>query len=132
VIVIDASALLPVLIDERPWTEPTLNAISGFETDYLAAPHLVDLELAHTLRRMVNRGALSQHIATGALDELQGMRLERFPHHMLLRRIWQLRQNLTAYDAAYIALAESLEVPLVTRDRAMAISQTTAEVVVID
>ncbi|MEE8374796.1 MAG: type II toxin-antitoxin system VapC family toxin [Acidimicrobiia bacterium] len=130
-IVIDASALLPVLIDEPPWTEPTLRAISGFDTDYLAAPHLVDLEVAHTLRRMVNREGLSQHVATGALDELQGMRIRRFPHHLFLGRIWELRHNLTAYDAAYLALAETLEAPLVTRDQALAISDTTAEVVVI-
>jgi len=130
-IVIDASALLPVLIDDPQRTARTLRTISAFETDYLAAPHLVDLEVAHTLRRLVASEGLSEHIATGALDELQGMRLKRFPHHLFLGRIWELRHNLSAYDAAYLALAETLEVPLVTRDSAMAISQTTAEVVVI-
>lgn len=80
---------------------------------------------------MVFAGGLSQHAATGAFDELQSIRLHRYPIAPFLRRVWELRQELTAYDAAYLALAETLEVPLVTRDHAMAISQTTAEVVVI-
>ncbi len=130
-IVIDASALLPVLIDDPPWTASTTDALAELGSFDLAAPHLVDIEIASALRRMVFAGGLSQHVATGALEELQSIRLHRYAHAPFLSRVWQLRQNLTAYDAAYLTLAETLEVPLVTRDSALAIPDTTAEVVVI-
>jgi len=131
-IVIDASALVPVLIDDPPWTASTIELLTRLGVSDLAAPHLVDIEVASALRRMVFAGGLSQHSATGAFEELQSIRLHRYPHAPFLGRVWELRQNLTAYDAAYVALAETLEVPLLTRDPAMAISQTSAEVVVID
>jgi predicted nucleic acid-binding protein len=131
-IVIDASALIPILVNEPPWTKSATGYLAESGISDLAAPHLVDLEITNALRNMVERQELSEHVATGALEELQSIRLHRYPHAPFLGRVWELRQNLTAYDAAYVALAETLEVPLLTRDRAMAISQTSAEVVVID
>lgn len=80
------------------------------------APHLVDLEVAHTLRRLVFRDGLPQERARQALMDLVGFRLRRYPHQVLLPRVWTLRENLTAYDAAYVALAESLDATLLTRD----------------
>lgn len=130
-IVIDASALIPILVNEPPWTKSAIGYLAESGDSDLAAPHLVDLEITNALRNMVERQELSEHVATGALEELQSIRLHRYAHAPFLGRVWELRQNLTAYDAAYVALAETLEVPLLTRDRAMAISQTTAEVVVI-
>jgi predicted nucleic acid-binding protein len=86
----------------------------------LHAPHLVDVEITHVLRRLVQRGRLTSARAAQALEALESLRLRRWPHLPLLGRMWSLRDNLTAYDAAYVALAESLPAPLVTRDARLA------------
>ncbi len=86
----------------------------------LHAPHLIDVEVAQVLRRYVNRGQLGEHHAAAALDDLRDLALERYPHHLFLPRIWDLRDNVTAYDAAYLALAEALDAPLLTCDRRLA------------
>lgn len=86
----------------------------------LHAPHLLDVEVAQVLRRYVTRGELWDARAQEALDVLALFPLTRYPHEPLLRRIWALRENLTAYDAAYVALAEGLRAPLLTRDRRLA------------
>ncbi|MDQ3752039.1 MAG: PIN domain-containing protein [Actinomycetota bacterium] len=86
--------------------------------DELAAPHVIDLEIAQVLRRLVRQEVLSTHAGAEALNDLALLRLERYPHDGLLQLIWGWRDNLTAYDAAYLALAESLSATLVTRDRA--------------
>ena len=86
----------------------------------LHAPHLIDLEIAQVLRRYVRSAVISAERGTEALTDLVDFPLTRYPHFVLLTRIWQMRHVLTAYDAAYVALAEALNAPLITRDRALA------------
>ncbi len=86
----------------------------------LHAPHLIDLEVAQVLRRYVRSATISADRGAEALTDLVDFPLTRYPHHVLLTRIWQMRHGLTAYDAAYLALAEALNAPLITRDRALA------------
>ena len=86
----------------------------------LHAPHLIDLEVVQVLRRYAAAGEISAKRAREALDDLAAFRLRRWAHEPLTLRIWDLRQNLTAYDAACVALAEALGAPLLTRDRRLA------------
>lgn len=86
----------------------------------LAAPHLADLEVASVLRRSVLAGTISLQRARQALQDLQDLALERVAHTTLLPRVWELRDNFTAYDACYIALAELFGAPLLTFDAKMA------------
>lgn len=85
--------------------------------ELLHAPHLIDVEIAQTLRRFHLAGSLDAARAEMALDALVDLRLVRHGHAPLLRRVWQLRGNLSAYDAMYVALAEALGAPLLTMDR---------------
>jgi predicted nucleic acid-binding protein len=86
----------------------------------LHAPHLLDLEVAQVLRRLLREGALSAHRADEAIRDLLDLRVTRYPHFVLLPQIWQLRHNLSAYDAAYLVLAQKLGATLVTRDGRLA------------
>jgi predicted nucleic acid-binding protein len=86
----------------------------------LHAPHLIDLEIAQVLRRYVRSAIISADRGAEALSDLADFPLTRYPHFVLLTRIWQMRHGLTAYDAAYLALAEALDARLITRDRALA------------
>lgn len=114
-IVIDASALLEVLL-ATPASAPISRRIfRAGET--LHAPHLLDVEVAQVLRRYLARKELEAGRAQEALEDLLDLRLTRYPHDILLPGIWELRENLTAYDAAYVALAEALPATLITRDR---------------
>lgn len=85
----------------------------------LHAPHLLDVEVAQVLRRYVRSKDILPERGAEALADLASLPINRYPHFVLLPRIWQLRHNLTAYDAAYVALAEALDATLVTRDRAL-------------
>jgi predicted nucleic acid-binding protein len=117
VIVLDASVALELLLDS-PRGERARSRIS--ETATLHAPHLLDLEVAQSLRRYERLGQLATERARGALWDLLEMPIDRYPHDPLLPRIWALRTNATAYDAAYIALAEALDATLLTTDSKMA------------
>ena len=113
-IVLDASAVVDLLLErgERgAWVERRL-----VREDVVAAPHLIDLEVASAIRRRELAGELGSARGRASLGDFAMMPLRRYPASALLDRIWQLRPNLTAYDAAYVALAEALEAPLVTMD----------------
>ena len=84
------------------------------------APHVIDLEVTQVIRRYVQSGVISAERGAEAVEDLAEFPLTRYPHVYLLDRIWQMRHNLTAYDAAYLALAEALNARLVTRDGALA------------
>ncbi len=86
----------------------------------LHAPHLLDLEVAQVLRRLALQAVISARRADEAFRDLLDLRIARYPHLVLMPRIWQLRHNFSAYDAAYVVLAEKLGAALVTRDRRLA------------
>jgi predicted nucleic acid-binding protein len=115
--VVDASALLEVLLNTPAGVRLANRLFAPDET--LHAPHLIDLEIAQVLRQYTLIGQLDAARGLQALEDLADFPLLRYPHDLFLPRIWQLRDNLTAYDAAYIALAEALPAPLLTRDRAL-------------
>ena len=117
-IVLDASAVLEWLLQTRVGTRVEARVFSEAAT--LHAPHLVDIEVAQVLRRYVKKGLITGSRGDQALEDLVDLSLTRYPHDMLLSRIWALRDNLTAYDAAYVALAEALDAPLVTCDTKIA------------
>jgi predicted nucleic acid-binding protein len=128
-IVVDASALLEVLLQTSFAAKVSRRIFDTGET--LHAPHLLDVEVAQVLRRYVRSGVISASRGAEALEDLAALPLNRYPHFVLLPRIWQLRHNVTAYDATYLALAEALGAPLVTRDKALASASTRVAVEVI-
>lgn len=85
----------------------------------LHAPHLLDVEVAHALRRLSLQHAIGADRALEALADFRDLRVRRYGHGPLLTRIWDLRSNVSSFDAAYIALAEALNAPLITADAAM-------------
>ena len=117
-IVVDASTLVEVLL-RTPAAQP-IEARLLAAGQVLHAPHLLDIEVAHALRRYAISGQIDAERGRAALDILAGLPLNRYPHRFLLPRIWDLRNNLSAYDAAYVALAETLDAPLITRDHRLA------------
>ena len=113
-IVLDASAAVDWLLQTPAGQHIEKRLYSRNET--LHAPHLIDLEVTQVLRRLALQGVVSVHRADEAVRDLLDLRITRYPHLVLLPRIWQLRHNFSAYDAAYIVLAEKLGAALVTRD----------------
>lgn len=117
-IVLDASVVIELLLRTADAARIEARVLGSGED--LHAPHLLDIEVAQVMRRYALRGEITAQHAADSLDLLAQFPLTRYPHWPLLDRVWDLRQNLTAYDAAYVALAESLDVPLVTRDARLA------------
>jgi predicted nucleic acid-binding protein len=118
-IVIDASALLDLLL-RTSQTEELQRRVFEAARGNVNAPHLADLEVAQVLRRYVAKGDVTEERATEALTDLADLAIRRYPHRLLLTRVWELRNNFSAYDAVYVALAEALEASLLTRDRRLA------------
>jgi len=117
-IVIDASAAVDWLLQTTAGQRIEHRLYSARES--LHAPHLLDLEVAQVLRRLVRDGTVPANRADDALRDFLDLRLTRYSHVMLLPRVWQLRHNFSAYDAAYVGLAEKLGAPLITRDGRLA------------
>lgn len=117
-IVLDASVVLEVLLRMPAGVALEERLFEADET--LHAPHLLDVEVAQVLRRYALAGEVEAERCRAALDDLAGLALTRYPHDLLMPRVWDLRGNLSAYDAVYVALAEALEAPLLTRDQRLA------------
>ena len=117
-IVLDASVAVELLLN-TPIGKRLVERLRAPAVS-LHAPHLIDLEVAQTLRRYVADDTLTEERGRLALQHLAMLDLNRYPHDVFLRRIWELRDNLTAYDASYVALAETLGATLVTSDRHLA------------
>lgn len=113
VLVIDTSAVLEALVAR----EPAHGLVERLALDGdLHAPHLIDVEVLHALRRLNILGKLSDERAADARADYRDLALVRYPHTALSDRIWELRHNLTAYDAAFVTLAEVLGAPMITCD----------------
>lgn len=108
-LVIDASAMAEALVRPGP-------ASQRIHNQELLAPHLIDVEVARTLRRWVREGRLDEALAAGLILIDAHFEITRYTHAELLPRAWELRHNLSMYDAVYVALAEAFDVPLVTYD----------------
>jgi predicted nucleic acid-binding protein len=110
--------VLEALLQTRIGLEIENRILSPRETLY--APHLLDLEVTQVLRRYWISGEMTPERGQEALEDLVDLPINRYPHDLFLSRIWELQYNMTAYDAAYVALAEALAAPLLTRDGRLA------------
>jgi predicted nucleic acid-binding protein len=117
-IVLDASAMLDWML-QTPAGQRIERRIYA-RNDTLHSVHLLDVEFAQVLRRLVRERTLTSRRAEEAIEDLMALRVTRYAHVLLLSRIWRLRNNMSAYDAAYVALAEELKAPLITRDQKIA------------
>ena len=129
--VVDASVVVDLLLNTPRGAVAAEHL--AHEQRGLAAPHLIDVEVGHALRRLVMAGRIPPQVVNEALAHLQELPLTRYPHGPLLSRAHQLRDNVTTYDAMYLVLAEALDAPLLTADGALAnISGCDAEVRLVD
>lgn len=110
--VVDTSALVDLFVVSDTPTELRRAVLTG----RCAAPELIDIEAANVLRKLIHRGRLSDAEGGDALRDVRDAPVVRISHRPLLDRVWELRQNITPYDASYVALAEILRVPLLTSD----------------
>jgi predicted nucleic acid-binding protein len=117
-IVIDASAMLEVLLRTPAAEAVERRLFESRQTTH--APHLIDVEVAQVIRRYAATRELDADRGRAALADLADFPLRRYPHDLLLPRVWESRNNLTAYDAVYVALAEALDAPLLTSDKRLA------------
>lgn len=117
-IVLDASAAVDWLLQTAAGRRIEKRILSRNES--LHAPHLLDLEVVQVLRRLARESAITAQRAGDAIQDLLDLRVTRYPHFVMLPRIWQLRHNFSAYDAAYVVLAEELSATLITRDARLA------------
>jgi predicted nucleic acid-binding protein len=117
-IVVDASAIFEVLLRSVDAHSVEERLFDNGET--LHVPHLLDIEVAQVIRRYAAKGEIDSARGGAALEDLALLPLRRYPHDLLLPRVWELRNNLTAYDAVYVALAEALHASLITRDKRLA------------
>ncbi len=116
-IVVDTSAVVSFVVDRRP-PDGLVERITA-DGD-LQAPHLLDVEVLHALRRLLSRGAMSLERAADARVAFAELAVTRYPHPPLADRAWRLRDDVTAYDGMFVALAETLDIPLVTCDGRLA------------
>ncbi|GAA5167336.1 type II toxin-antitoxin system VapC family toxin [Ornithinimicrobium tianjinense] len=116
-LVVDASVLAVALLDDGPDGDHLRARLRGED---LAAPSLIDLEVVSVWRGLARSGQLDARRLAFALDDLRALPLQRVDHRALLMRCWELRENLTVYDASYVALAEALQATLLTGDRRIA------------
>lgn len=117
-VVLDASALIEWLLQTTAGLRIQLRVSSTH--DSMHAPHLLDIEVTHVLRRFVRAGLVPERRAEEALDFLRDFQITRYPHIPFLPRIWQYRHTVAAYDAAYLVLAEALDASLLTHDERLA------------
>ena len=117
-IVLDASAAVDWLLQTVPGQRIEQRIYARADT--LHSVYLLDVEFVQVMRRLVREGKLTPKRAREAIQDLADLRITRYAPVLLLERIWELRQNLSAYDAAYVTLAEKLQAPLITRDRRIA------------
>ena len=116
--VLDASGAIEILLNTAAGKRLAARLEDEHETVH--APHLIDLEIAQVLRRYVRARTISEGSGVLALQRWRELDVARYPHEPFLERIWNLRDNLTMYDAVYVALAEALSMVLVTGDRRLA------------
>ena len=117
-IVLDTSAAVDWLL-QTPAGQRIEHRIYAHQ-DTLHSVHLIDVEFLQVLRRLVREGTVTPKRAEEAIEDMGALRITRYAPVLLIQRIWRLRRNLSAYDAAYVALAEKLQAPLITRDQRIA------------
>jgi len=117
-IVVDASTVVELVLQTPTGARVAARLIRDGDT--LHVPHLLDLEVASALRRLEAAAAVTPAEASQGLATLAALDLVRYAHDIFVPRIWQLRQNVTVHDACYLALAETLQAPLLTCDARLA------------